>query len=719
MLSNLHATAIPCEDNIFGVKAVDTQNSNPLHDFDLPSYDNPLYVHGVEPLSPPLDDSPAFIEHSFVLNSSSLIFDCEAEKGSCSDVSSVQAGPGAGLEAGSKVEEQSDHTPIILLSDELTEPSTEMTNSNPSPSSHFINPSHASEHLVDFVPTCDAGKSESYKHDGPVAKSDRHELDPIIGKVDVELMKPPDNWAKKKLIKTLYGLSFENNAYFMCGGEEYICIDYCNCDIMASQYEIDDLEEENSSKQIKTKSKVWEEMKKIKTVDGYKVQCMHCGKLMSALGGTSHLRRHLLTCPKQEHKFRQLMQAMNPKFKNLSRHTIKRDLMSSYKKEKEVVKSELSEVVGSISLTTDNWRSEHTMDEYICVTAHWIDANWKLHKKIIWFKDLMPHFDGISIADEVALCLREWGIDNKIFSITLDNASYNDVMVNSLKQRLSINRTLLCDGELFQVRCCSHILNLIVQAGLKVADETISKVRNGIKYLKKSVSRAKIFYDIAEKSYQLNTSKKLRLDVSVRWNLTFLMLDHAIYYKSVLEHWGRRDVAFKNFVLSEEEWEKVQILHRFLKVFYDVTCKCSGSKYPTSNLYFRGVWKVYSHLMNEMKGPPSLLSEMIGKMKEKFDKYWREYSLVLCCATVMGPRYKLRYFDYCYKNVYGTTNRLGVVSDTLNSLYDEYERQATSTPPMTSASCSASNYLYETNDDSSNQDYEDFLKSRSSQSEKT
>ncbi|KAF7820887.1 zinc finger BED domain-containing protein RICESLEEPER 2-like [Senna tora] len=504
-------------------------------------------------------------------------------------------------------------------------------------------------------------------------------------------------------------------------------------DIMASQHEIDDLDEESSSKQIKTKSKVWEEMKEIKTADGYKVQCMHCEKLMSALGGTSHLRRHLLTCPKrpsdleneqhraieEERKFRQLMQATNPEFKNLSRHTIKRDLMSSYKKEKEVVKSELSAVVGRISLTTDNWRSEHTMDEYICITGHWIDANWKLHKKIIWFKDLMPPFDGISIADEVALCLREWGIDNKIFSITLDNASYNDVMVNNLKQRLSINRSLLCDGALFQVRCCSHILNLIVQAGLKVADETIWKVRNGIKSLKKSVSRVKIFYDIAEKSYQLNKSKKLRLDVSVRWNSTFLMLDHAIYYKSVLEHWGRRDVAFKNFVLSEEEWEKVQILHRFLKVFYDVTCKFSSSKYPTSNLYFRGVWKVYSHLMNEMKGPPSFLSEMIGKMKEKFDKYWREYSLVLCCATVMDPRYKLRYLDYCYKNVYGTTNRLGVVSDTLNNLYDEYERQATFVPPMTSVSCSASNYLYETNDDSSDQEYEDFLKSRSSQSEKT
>ncbi|KAF7839598.1 uncharacterized protein G2W53_008080 [Senna tora] len=170
--------------------------SNPLHDFDLPSYDNPLFVHEVDPPSPPLDDLTILIEHSHVLNSS-LISDCEAEKGSCSDISGVQAEPRAGLEVGSKVEEQSDHTSVILLSDELTEPSTEMINSNPSPSSDFINPSHASEHLVDFVPPCEAGKSVSYKHDGPMAKPDRHECNSIIGKVDVELKKPPNSWAKK------------------------------------------------------------------------------------------------------------------------------------------------------------------------------------------------------------------------------------------------------------------------------------------------------------------------------------------------------------------------------------------------------------------------------------------------------------------------------------------------------------------------------------------
>lgn len=46
---------------------------------------------------------------------------------------------------------------------------------------------------------------------------------------------------------------------------------------------------------------------------------------------------------------------------------------------------------------------------------------------------------------------------------TLDYVSYNDVMVSSLKARLGQNDGIVCDGFFMQVRCCAHILNLIVR----------------------------------------------------------------------------------------------------------------------------------------------------------------------------------------------------------------------------------------------------------------
>ena len=128
-----------------------------------------------------------------------------------------------------------------------------------------------------------------------------------------------------------------------------------------------------------------------------------------------------------------------------------------------------------------------------------------------------------------------------------------NVMANSLKLRLVNNRSLMCDGKLFKIRCCTHILNLIVQAGLSLLKDIISKVHSGVKYLKFSVSRKKRFYEIAENSYHLNPSRKLRTDVTIRWNSTYLMLDHVIYFKLAWQCQGRYDNTFNHFVLSEEE----------------------------------------------------------------------------------------------------------------------------------------------------------------------
>ncbi|TYJ00655.1 hypothetical protein E1A91_A13G100000v1 [Gossypium mustelinum] len=181
-----------------------------------------------------------------------------------------------------------------------------------------------------------------------------------------------------------------------------------------------------------------------------------------------------------------------------------------------------------------NWNSEHTNDEYICITAHWVDKDWKLQKRIIRFRALFPPYDGLNTVDELVSCLSQWGIDKKIFSITLGNASYNDVMVSCLKNRFRANRAILCDGAFFQVRCCAHILNLIVKAGLELADDVVGKIRNGIKYIKKSGIRRKRFYDMADKSFHLNVTKKLRQDVSNLyftgvWRVHKVLLDIVKY----------------------------------------------------------------------------------------------------------------------------------------------------------------------------------------------
>ncbi|KAF7825776.1 zinc finger BED domain-containing protein RICESLEEPER 2-like [Senna tora] len=248
----------------------------------------------------------------------------------------------------------------------------------------------------------------------------------------------------------------------------------------------------------------------------------------------------------------------------LSQHAAKRFVMADYLNERDFVLNELGEAPGKISLTSDYWRTEHTHDEYMCITAHWIDKDWKKQKRIIYFKAIELPFSGNSLADEVAMCLSEWKIDEKVCSITLDSSTNNDGMATCLKLKSSIHKGLFRDGMFFQVRCCRDILNCIVQAALEKVDNIVTKIRNGVKYLKKSTPRRKEFYDMAEKIFHLDTSRKLKTDMCLRWNSTYLMLEHGIYYQKVFQLWGQKDDTFGMFVLSDEEWKKIEAVHKFL-----------------------------------------------------------------------------------------------------------------------------------------------------------
>jgi hypothetical protein len=73
-----------------------------------------------------------------------------------------------------------------------------------------------------------------------------------------------------------------------------------------------------------------------------------------------------------------------------------------------------------------------------------------------------PLHNGASLVEKIYSLLEEWMIDKKIFSIILYNSSANDLCVVNLKPKLNMKKVFPCEGELFHMRCCAYILNLIV-----------------------------------------------------------------------------------------------------------------------------------------------------------------------------------------------------------------------------------------------------------------
>ena len=140
-----------------------------------------------------------------------------------------------------------------------------------------------------------------------------------------------------------------------------------------------------------------------------------------------------------------------------------------------------------------------------------------------------PPRTGIDIADGIYKCLQEWEIEHKIFTISVDNAAYNDRALRRLKETFSRVKKLSCGGRLFHIRCCAHILNLLVKDGLAKIEHIIEDVREGIKYINNSEGRRLNFSKAAHQMQIRN--RKLMLDVSTRWNSTYDMLFAALKFR--------------------------------------------------------------------------------------------------------------------------------------------------------------------------------------------
>ena len=139
---------------------------------------------------------------------------------------------------------------------------------------------------------------------------------------------------------------------------------------------------------------------------------------------------------------------LTPQYKGFSASTAKRDIMKSFKLYKEKLKSILHAHSGRFCLTSDLWTSRNKL-RFLSLTIYYIDSNWNLNERIISFKMLESPYTGYNIANLISEELQYWGITDKIFSITLDNATNNDTTETFLKEKLS----LPLHGTLFRIRC--------------------------------------------------------------------------------------------------------------------------------------------------------------------------------------------------------------------------------------------------------------------------
>jgi hypothetical protein len=210
----------------------------------------------------------------------------------------------------------------------------------------------------------------------------------------------------------------------------------------------------------------------------------------------------------------------------------------------------------------------------MCVVAHYIDADWRMQTHVLAFTELDPPHSGHVIVDALWACVIEWKIENKVMSVTLGNASNNDVVVRDLKEKFKFNRGAKFEDIYFHVRCCAHIINLAVQDGTSCMNILASNLRETIKYFKKSVARMRKFVEIC-RGLDLRVGAHLTLDVCTRWSSTYKMIATGLPYKEVRKDYAVSDANYK-WEPTSEEWKLFDRIKLMLLSLSEVTTAFSS-----------------------------------------------------------------------------------------------------------------------------------------------
>ncbi|EPS65666.1 hypothetical protein M569_09109, partial [Genlisea aurea] len=370
---------------------------------------------------------------------------------------------------------------------------------------------------------------------------------------------------------------------------------------------------------------------------------------------------------------------LQPQFDMVSFNTVQGDCVATYLREKQNVQKVIDGLPGRICLTLDIWSSSRTVG-YVFITGLFIDADWKLHRKLLnVVMETCPESDA-ALGHSVAACLSDWNMDGKLFSVTI-NRPLADAAADHLRALLSVKNPMILDGQLLVGNCLARSLSDIVQQSLARNHHIVSKVRDSVKYVKSSESREEKFDELKEQ-LRVPSTKKLAIDDPKHWNTTYEMLSAASELKQVFSCLDTPDPDYKD-APTPEEWKRVEVLCSFFKPLFDTAALLASSS-ATMNAFFHEAWKILFELSRCSASEDPFASDLAKFMRGKFDDwYWKGCSFVLAVAVVVDPRFKMKLVEFSFSKIYGdeAASQVKVVDDGIHELFREYVTLPSPPPP--------------------------------------
>ncbi|KAG5007328.1 hypothetical protein JHK85_025870 [Glycine max] len=176
-----------------------------------------------------------------------------------------------------------------------------------------------------------------------------------------------------------------------------------------------------------------------------------------------------------------------------------------------------------------------------------------------------------ALTHAVAVCLSDWGLEGRLFSVTCNKALSN-VALENLRPLLSVKNPLILNGQLL------------------VAQDLINKIHDSVKYVKTSELHAEKFLELKQ-HLQVPSEMSLFIDDQIHWNTSYQMLVAASELKTVFSCLDTSDPDYKG-APSMQDWKLVETLCSYLKLLFDAANILTTTTHPTTITFFHEVWKL-------------------------------------------------------------------------------------------------------------------------------